>query len=164
MRRAEAGLRPAVREKSAGAVLFRMVRGRRRYLLLHNVKGHWDFPKGKVERGETVGQAMRREVEEETGIRDFRVVPHFGRLMRWRYRRGADVVAKTAVFRLACTRENRLRLSCEHKAGRWLEFSDAGRKIEFTNARNMLRCAERFLAALGRRRPLRACALRGLRP
>ncbi len=38
-------------------------------LLLIHRRGRWDLPKGKVETGEALAEAARREVEEETGIR-----------------------------------------------------------------------------------------------
>ncbi len=40
------------REISAGAVIVRNTRSGRKYLLLKNQKGHWDFPKGHIEKGE----------------------------------------------------------------------------------------------------------------
>ncbi len=39
-----------------------------RVLLLKHVSGHWVFPKGHVEPGETQLQAALREVEEEAGV------------------------------------------------------------------------------------------------
>lgn len=40
----------------------------RRVLLLEHVSGHWVFPKGHVEQGETQLQAALREVAEEAGV------------------------------------------------------------------------------------------------
>ena len=41
-------------------------------LMIHRF-GYWDFPKGKVEKGETIGIAAIREVEEETGAQDLSI-------------------------------------------------------------------------------------------
>ena len=56
-------------EKSCGAVVFRKYHGNIELLLIkHVVGGHWSFPKGHVEAGETEEQTALREIKEETGI------------------------------------------------------------------------------------------------
>ncbi len=37
-------------------------------LLLHSPRGDWEFPGGQVEEGETLTQALQREILEESGI------------------------------------------------------------------------------------------------
>jgi 8-oxo-dGTP pyrophosphatase MutT (NUDIX family) len=54
---------------SAGAVVVRPFPEGWRYLLLR-VYRTWDFPKGRLENGETPLQAAVREVEEETTLSD----------------------------------------------------------------------------------------------
>ena len=60
-------------EKSCGVVLFNETK----VLLLQHPDGtkvgHWDFPKGHVEIGESELQTAVRELAEETGITDLRV-------------------------------------------------------------------------------------------
>lgn len=56
-------------EKSCGAVVFRKHHGNTELLLIkHSAGGHWSFPKGHVEAGETEQQTALREVMEETHI------------------------------------------------------------------------------------------------
>ena len=56
-------------EKSCGAVVFRKYHGNTELLLIkHSAGGHWSFPKGHVETGETEQQTALREVMEETHI------------------------------------------------------------------------------------------------
>ena len=53
---------------SAGAVLYTVIGGERRYVLVREKNGSYGLPKGHVEPGETRAQTARREVREETGV------------------------------------------------------------------------------------------------
>ena len=53
---------------SAGAVLYTVIDGERRYVLVREKNGSYGLPKGHVEPGETLPQTALREVREETGI------------------------------------------------------------------------------------------------
>ena len=56
-------------EKSCGAIVFRKFHGNIELLLIkHANGGHWSFPKGHVEEGETEVETALREVHEETGL------------------------------------------------------------------------------------------------
>ena len=55
-------------ERSAGAIIFRKEKGNIYYLLLHYEAGHWDFPKGNIEKGEKSEETAQREIKEETGL------------------------------------------------------------------------------------------------
>ncbi len=37
-------------------------------------RGKWDLPKGKLDRGETIRSAAKREVTEETGIKKLKII------------------------------------------------------------------------------------------
>ena len=52
------------KEKSCGCIVMH----KDKVLLVKHNKGHWDFPKGHVEEGETEKQTAMREVKEETNV------------------------------------------------------------------------------------------------
>jgi 8-oxo-dGTP pyrophosphatase MutT (NUDIX family) len=70
-------------EKSAGAVIFRKEGGKIYYLLLYYQSGarrphpYWDFPKGHIEKGEKPEDTARREVKEETGLKNIDIIEDF---------------------------------------------------------------------------------------
>ncbi len=56
-------------EKSCGAIVYRKSHGNTQILLIKHVNsGHWSFPKGHIEEGETETETARREIMEETAI------------------------------------------------------------------------------------------------
>lgn len=64
-------------EKSCGAIVYRKFHGNTEILLIKHVNsGHWSFPKGHVEVGETEVETALREIKEETGI-DVIIDPSF---------------------------------------------------------------------------------------
>ena len=134
------------REKSCGAVVFK-TNGEVEYLLLHYEGGHWDFPKGQVEANERERETVRRELQEETGIRDARFKEGFREKIDYYYRRGGKTIYKEVVFFLLEAQSNDVKLSYEHVGYEWLSFEKAMERLTFKNARNVLQKANASLRA-----------------
>jgi len=152
-------------ERSAGAVLFRStpalptgtkprgkgppMAGERLYLLLHYESGHWDYVKGNIETGESELETVRRETQEETGIKRLAFVPEFREEVHYIYTRtwGRRVrVQKTVIFFLAETKDEKVTISHEHVGYAWMPYDTALKQLTFKNARTVLEKAEAHLA------------------
>jgi len=134
-------------ERSAGAVVFRRAPGGPRYLLLRYPAGHWDLPKGNIEKGEEPIQTMVREVREETGIVGLRVVQGYERKIEYFYRRDGKKVHKTVVFFLTETTEEKVTISFEHQDYGWFDYPEAIKTVTYPNARRLIREGEAFINA-----------------
>ena len=56
-------------EKSCGAIVYRKHHGNTEILLIKHINsGHWSFPKGHMEQGESETETALREIKEETGL------------------------------------------------------------------------------------------------
>ncbi len=136
-------------EHSCGFVLFRQLGEKRYYLLMHYKAGHWDFPKGHVEKNEEEEETARRELTEETGITRADVLPGFKYEYEYEFgaRAGHGLRSKLVTFMLARTDEYEVRISHEHKGARWVPYSRGIHMVTFENAKRMLSSAEEFLRA-----------------
>lgn len=130
-----------MREQSAGLVLVKDGE----YLLLHYDAGHWDFPKGHLEKGESPEQAALRELKEETGITDAEILPGFVEKILYFFKKEGKTIAKEVVFFLARTKTSNVTLSFEHKGFVWLPFKEAVEKITYNNAKDILKKADAWL-------------------
>lgn len=133
---------------SAGLVLYTDVNGMREYLLLHYLSGHWDFPKGKIEPGESKERAALRELKEETGL-TADIVEGFERSLGYWFKdyKTGDLIYKTVYFFIGYTDQIEVTISHEHIGYIWLPYDKAHAHTTFENARHILEKVESFLNA-----------------
>lgn len=141
------GYVPMREEHSAGAVVARHAEDGWRYLLLEYRGGHWGHVKGHIEQGESIEETIRREATEETGLRKLSFVDGFEEEIAYVFRRGADTVHKTVVFRLATTDEREVEVAApeEHTDVDWFTYDEARDRITFDDARGVLEAAHAHL-------------------
>lgn len=146
-----------VKDQSFGAVVYRedqAARARLFLLLLYPEPNrqppepYWDLAKGHALKGETPEATVRREVQEETGIRDLVFVPDFKTQTTFNFVAGGLEYQKTVDFYLAQTSTLALRVSHEHLEAGWFNAKTALAKVKFEGARRVLCEAIEFLAAI----------------
>jgi bis(5'-nucleosidyl)-tetraphosphatase len=113
-------------KRAAGIVVLRHDAAGWRVLLLRAFR-NWDFPKGRVEPGESPLEAARRETREETGLTD--LVFRWGEALRETEPYAGGKVAR---FYVAETRVRDITLPAsaelgrpEHHEWRWASFDEA---------------------------------------
>ena len=135
-------------EKSAGAVVFRREKNKIYYLLLHYEMGHWGFPKGHIEKGETQHQTALREIKEETGLTDIKFIGDFEEWYKYFFKLKGKNIFKIATYFLGETKTKKIKLSFEHIGYKWLTFKDALKQITFDNDKKILSDADKYLHTL----------------
>jgi len=135
-------------ERSAGAVIFTL-NGEPEYLILQYGSGHWDFPRGNIEKNEKEIEAAKREIFEETGIEELEFIFGFKEKVKFFYRKKGRNIRKEVIYFLARSNTKDVKLSFEHKNFKWLPLERALETLTFETSREVLRKAHRYLANLG---------------
>jgi 8-oxo-dGTP pyrophosphatase MutT (NUDIX family) len=133
---------------SAGAILFRDTRGQREYLLLKSRPGDWEFPKGGVEADEELQQTAIREVREEAGIEDFRLVDGFREEYDYVFEANGKTIHKTVHLFIARSFEASAELSKEHRDLQWRDYEQAVNTITQDGPREIFKQAHEYLDSL----------------
>lgn len=132
-------------ETAAGAIIYSPKR--RQFLILRHRDGHWEFPKGKLEPGESFDEARAREIKEETNLSG-EFVNGFSEQSTYEfYRHGR--VHKVVEYALMLT-DDPVEISSEHSGYQWASYPKARSLLKFKEHRDLLKKAAGFLVRRGR--------------
>lgn len=124
----------AVHETTAGGIIWRRSKDTNELelLLIQDAKNRWTIPKGHVEPGEEPKQTAEREIREETGLQDMKVMSWLGKV-NFRYRRNHTLVLMTMHIYLVQALGDTQKLKGEDWLNdmKWMSTNEAIDKIAY---------------------------------
>ncbi len=119
-------------------------------LVLHNGPfKYWAFPKGRQDEGETYKQTAIREIQEETGSSDFKLIKRLISDSIYFPKRGSKTIVKKVVFFLVQFFSKDIRLSGEHISYKWVTYEQALTMLTFDDYIRVLKESNEILNSEG---------------
>lgn len=141
--RKKPSIQEVVREPTAGGVVFRRNdKGEAEFLLYQDARDRWTIPKGHIEPGETAQATAKREIAEETGLKDTKVHGWLGKV-NFRYRRIDKLVLMTTQVYLVKALDPNEKLQKEEWMNglAWFSFHDALDEVEYEDIGKLIMLA-----------------------
>jgi len=138
------------RENTIGFVTFKMEGQQIKYLMLHHEGHYWNFPKGRQIAGEDNLTTAKRELAEETGITDIKIIDGFCHEYDYDFDTSIhdgvkEKVCKHAIFFLGQINDQQIRISDERIDFGWFDFQTALTRAFFQEGQDLLKKANEFL-------------------
>ena len=144
--RKKPAIQEIVREATSGGIIFRLSEDQKdiEILLIQDSKDRWTIPKGHIEPGETAKITAKREIEEETGLKNINVLSWLGKI-HFKYRRLDKLVLMTTQVYLVEALDNKEMPMKEKwmKGIKWFNFADAIDAIEYDDIEKLMLIAKK---------------------
>jgi 8-oxo-dGTP pyrophosphatase MutT (NUDIX family) len=115
------------------------------FLLVQHQAGHWGFPKGHAEPGESPIAAACREFIEETGIRDYELLSPTAFIEEYSFVK-KQPISKTVTYFIALVQHQQVsHQPDEIQDYQWLPFEQAIQRITFPKSKALLQQVNQFL-------------------
>ncbi len=124
-------------ESSFGVIPARQVEGKWQLLMVKHHAGHWAFPKGHADPGETPLQTAKRELLEETGLEIVRqLYPHSFK-EEYRFKKNNQTIEKSVTYFLAEVTGKLCLQKEELSNSMWVPLQDAEKQATFSEAQKL---------------------------
>lgn len=130
-------------DRAAGIIpVHKQAGGELLFCIVHEADGHWGFPKGHREEGESDEQAARRELQEETGIESVDLISDVQFRESYPFVREEGKIEKTVTYFLGLVSSMKSATNDAFKAEipeyRWLSCEEAKKTLTYPEARKVL--------------------------
>jgi len=109
----------------------------------------WECPKGGVEKGESLVEAVKREIKEETGLKIIKI-KKWNIFAKYKYDKiyldRSNYKGQTYTLFSAEVKKGKIKVDKrEHYLGRWMNFRDAIKKLTWSDQKKCLRLVEKWV-------------------
>jgi bis(5'-nucleosidyl)-tetraphosphatase len=137
-------------DQSMGVIVFFLFPRSVKYLIIKHRKGHWAFPKGHAEKGETKLETALRELKEETGVSRINLLKKsvlLKEVYKFADKKGVKILKKVDYF-IAEAKSRKVKIDYNEVTNfRWATLKSGIEKVTFDESKSVLKKADKIVKA-----------------